>query len=105
RGAIVTCRRLLDRWGDSVSEIGAFTGWGGLVYAFGHLGTLWRDPTLLAEAEQMVARLPALIDKDEALDAVGGAAGCIGALLTLYRVTSSTASLAAAIHCAERLVE
>jgi type 2 lantibiotic biosynthesis protein LanM len=105
RSATDTWRRILDRWGETVTEVGGFTGWGGMVYAFSHLGVLWHDPALLDEAERILDRLPALIDRDETLDVVGGAAGCIAGLATLYQVTRSEAALAAAVRCGERLVE
>jgi type 2 lantibiotic biosynthesis protein LanM len=103
--ATVTLRRLIERWGETVTEIGGFTGWGGMAYAFAHLGVLWQDRTLLDEAGRIVERLPALIDRDETLDIVGGAAGCIAGLGMLYRVTRSEAALAAAVRCGERLTE
>ena len=60
-------------------SVGAFTGWGGLIYVLSQLGALWSDADLVAEAERIVAILPRLIEKDTAFDIVDGAAGCIGA--------------------------
>jgi type 2 lantibiotic biosynthesis protein LanM len=90
---------------DRLTGVGAFNGWGGLLYAFAHLGCLWQDQELLAEAEAIVDRLPQLIAKDEWLDIIAGSAGCIGALLSLYHCRPSEKILAVARQCGERLLE
>jgi len=68
-----------------------------------HLGTLWNEPALLAEAEAIVEHLPALIERDDLLDITAGAAGGIASLLSLYRCVPSDRTLTAAIQCGERL--
>jgi type 2 lantibiotic biosynthesis protein LanM len=82
---------------------GAFCGWGGVIYTLTHLSSLWAKPALVDEAEKLVGLLPALIDQLEELDIIGGAAGCIGALLALYRAAPSDRTLAAAVRCGNRL--
>ncbi|HEV8487000.1 MAG TPA: type 2 lanthipeptide synthetase LanM family protein [Blastocatellia bacterium] len=84
--------------------IGAFGGLGGAIYSLSHFGTLWRDPSLLADAEGLVDHLVEIIPRDQGLDIIGGAAGCIAALLSLHRCTASEQSLSAAVACANRLV-
>jgi type 2 lantibiotic biosynthesis protein LanM len=84
--------------------IGAFDGWGGIIYAFTHLGELWDDAALLDEAEAIVAALPPLIAADTSYDIIGGAAGCIGALAVLYRRRPSDGTLQAAIACGDHLL-
>src|SRR5262249_21336787 len=84
---------------------GAFCGWGGLIYTLTHLSSLWAKPALLDDAEALVGLLPALIDQDQELDIIGGAAGCIGALLVLYRAAPSNRTLATAVQCGDRLRE
>jgi lantibiotic modifying enzyme len=66
---------------------------------------LWNQPVLLSEAEAYGQLLPPLIDGDETLDIIGGVAGCLGGLLTLYRLAPSDQTLALAIRCGERLIE
>ncbi|HEY2596669.1 MAG TPA: type 2 lanthipeptide synthetase LanM family protein, partial [Chloroflexota bacterium] len=84
-----------------ISTIGAFSGWGGLVYAYARLADLLEDPALLRAAESIVAdQLPSLVDSDDQLDVAGGAAGCIGALLAL----GSDEALALARRCGDRLL-
>jgi type 2 lantibiotic biosynthesis protein LanM len=101
---LTTLRRQVERGRSFITSIGGFTGWGGLIYTLTHLGTLWNEPALLAEAEAIVEHLPALIEQDELLDITAGAAGCIGSLLSLYRCVPSDRTLAAAIQCGERLI-
>ncbi len=85
-------------------SIGGFEGWGGIIYLLTHLGSLWQQPALLAEAEAIVAMLPDLIAGDEHLDIIGGAAGCIGALMCLYQQAPTTGTLAAAVQCGDHLL-
>ena len=100
-----TWRRQIENHLDSLSAIGGFSGRGGLIYALTHLGVLWQRPALLVEAEVLAQSLPDLIPKDEYLDIIGGAAGCIGALLTLYRQAPSDNVLKVAIQCGDYLLD
>ncbi|HEX4965389.1 MAG TPA: type 2 lanthipeptide synthetase LanM family protein [Thermoanaerobaculia bacterium] len=84
--------------------IGAFSGWGGILYAATHLGSLWQDPDLLATAERLAEKIPPRIASDEDLDVVGGAAGAILGLLALHRAAGSRRALAVAGLCGERLL-
>jgi type 2 lantibiotic biosynthesis protein LanM len=85
-------------------DLGAFSGLGGVIYLFTHLAVLWQNDALLEEAQALVARVRPLIDKDEELDVLGGAAGCLRALLGLHAVQPNAAVLDAARHCGERLL-
>jgi type 2 lantibiotic biosynthesis protein LanM len=124
RGAVKTLRNAIRQRPQGVPSVGAFGGWGGLIYTWTHLGKLWNDSELLAEAESFALRLPELIDKDENLDIIDGSAGCLLTLLGLERSLSRAESasalpiqsvenqrgessgqiLAAAVHCGERLI-
>ncbi|WP_414577939.1 type 2 lanthipeptide synthetase LanM family protein [Anabaena sp. CCY 9402-a] len=104
KSALNTILRQVDASQSDVKSIGMFDGWGGIIYTFSHLGTLWNQPTLLREAEKIVQRLPDLIAKDEQLDIISGAAGCIGGLIALYHCAPSDRTLAAAIQCGDRLI-
>ncbi|MBO3462201.1 type 2 lanthipeptide synthetase LanM family protein [Aetokthonos hydrillicola Thurmond2011] len=103
RAALNTLRHQIERNRSFITQIGAFNGWGGLIYTFTHLGQLWQQPELINEAEGFVDFLPTLIEQDEVLDIIGGVAGCIGCLLTLYRCKPSERTLNAAIKCGDRL--
>ncbi len=104
RSALKTLQARIDHSSGFIKTIGAFNGWGSLIYTFTHLGALWDDPTLLAAAEGFVDRLAPLIGEDSDLDIIGGAAGCLGALLSLQRVRPSANTLDAAIQCGEHLL-
>ena len=104
RRALATLRLRIDEPGQGSSSIGAFNGWGGTIYLLSHLGALWNDPELFSYALGLVDRLHDLIDKDDALDIVGGCAGCIGSLLALHRVAPSDKILAACLQCGDRLL-
>jgi prepilin-type N-terminal cleavage/methylation domain-containing protein/prepilin-type processing-associated H-X9-DG protein len=106
RAALQSLRRGLspDKRAKAVGGIGAFNGWGGIIYTFTHLGVLWGDRDLLAEAETLMDILPGLIAQDKAFDIIGGAAGCLGGLLCLQSVRPSNRVLAAAIQCGDHLL-
>src|SRR4051812_673569 len=104
RRALNTLRARLEDRGKHMHSIGAFDGWGGIIYLLSHLAALWQDPELISYAESIVDRLPGLINQDESLDVIGGCAGCIGALLTLEQISPSDKTLAAAIQCGDRLI-
>jgi type 2 lantibiotic biosynthesis protein LanM len=105
RAAIRGVHETAAAFRDHMTSVGGFDGWGGLLYAFTHLGHLWQDQELLAEAAAIADRLPSLIAKDEGLDIIGGSAGCIGALLSLYRYQPSRKILDTARQCGEHLLE
>ena len=86
------------------SNVGAFSGWGGLLYLFSHLGRLWGDPALFKQAEELMPTLHGLIEQDKQLDIIAGSAGCIAGLLSLYAVTPSPAILQTACCCGDRLL-
>jgi type 2 lantibiotic biosynthesis protein LanM len=102
--ACETILRRLEKNEASVKSIGAFSGWGGMIYALSHLGALWHETELLGKAEAIVATLRSLIEQDEHLDIITGAAGCIGALLSLNDQLPSKLTLDAALQCGERLI-
>lgn len=104
RAALATMRRQVERSQSFITAIGGFTGWGGLIYTLTHLSALWEEPTLLSDAETTVERLLPLIERDEQFDISGGAAGCIGSLISLYHNAHSKRALAAAVQCGDHLV-
>jgi type 2 lantibiotic biosynthesis protein LanM len=106
RGALATVRRRIEPSArkKGFKAIGGFVGWGGLLYMLTHLGVLWSEPDLLAEAEQLVEELPNRIEEDKSLDVIAGAAGCIGALLCLDLCRPSRRVLEIASQCGEHLL-
>ncbi len=104
RLALTTLQHQLETNRSAISQIGGFSGWGGIIYTLSHLGILWQQPELIAEAQWLISLLPPLIERDEQLDIVHGSAGCIGSLLALYRCAPTTQILDAAIGCGDRLL-
>ncbi|HSU83332.1 MAG TPA: type 2 lanthipeptide synthetase LanM, partial [Thermoanaerobaculia bacterium] len=85
-------------------SLGAFTGWGGVLYALAHLGALWEDRDLLAAAEPLIEPIASGIGGDDEIDVVGGAAGAIFGLLALHRASGSRRALDVAVRCGEHLL-
>jgi type 2 lantibiotic biosynthesis protein LanM len=85
-------------------SIGAFNGWGGLIYACTHLAQLLGRPELRDSATAMAADLVALVDEDSSHDVIGGAAGCIASLLVLHQSAPSDSILSAALRCGDKLI-
>ncbi len=104
RAALPTLIRLVQGPHPRVGSIGAFSGWGGIVHALVHWGSLWADTSLWAEAESVVERLPALIEQDDHFDLVTGAAGCLVGLANLYRTAPSERVRQTARLCGEHLL-
>lgn len=99
-------RRQLEGLENPLASVGAFDGWGGVLYLLGHLAALWQRPDLLAEARTHQARLPELIEGDEVYDVVGGCAGLIGALLAVDPADRpSPDRLDLAVACGEHLLD
>lgn len=104
RQALVTIRIQTGALREVMHAPGGYDGWGGMIYLYTHLGMLWNDTTLLAEAQEFAAILADCIEQDEALDVISGSAGAIAALLALYEVRADPALLATAIQCGEHLL-
>ena len=104
RAALNTVRFQLEKGRDFFKSIGGFNGWGGVIYTLSHLGMLWDEPALIAEAQDLVKLLPPLIEEDEGLTIILGTAGCLVSLLNLYRCSPSESTLATAIACGDRLI-
>jgi type 2 lantibiotic biosynthesis protein LanM len=104
RSAVANLRSQLERVRSHITVIGGYEGLGGVIYGLTHLGALWDEPELLAEAEKIVELIPGLVEKDETLDILSGSAGCIGSLTGLHRYAPSDRALAAAIQCGDHLI-
>jgi lantibiotic modifying enzyme len=102
--ACATMQRTVQHNRPYLTWVGGFAGWGGILYTLTHLGVLWRHPPLLDDAQAIVDLLPALIDQDDYLDVLSGAAGCLVPLLRLHAVRPSRHTLAAVLQCGDRLL-
>jgi lantibiotic modifying enzyme len=85
-------------------SIGAFTGWGGVIYALAHLGVLLESSDYIDRAETLVPLVEGLIDCDEALDIQAGSAGAIMGLAALQVVRASDRTVSVIRACASRLL-
>jgi len=106
RAAFETVRRKSDpgKRKQGFRQIGGFVGWGGILYVLTHLSALWREPELLAQAQELVEELQERIGKDQDLDIISGAAGCIGGLLCVHSCCPSARVLEVARQCGEHLL-
>jgi type 2 lantibiotic biosynthesis protein LanM len=109
--ALGTARRQLADGAAVLPLVGAFTGWGGMIYTLVHLAALWEDPHLLDAAEEMAAGpLAELIERDakegtnDRWDLMAGSAGAVASLLTLHAVRPADRTLGLAIRYGERLL-
>ena len=89
---------------NTFGGIGTFSGVGSYIYLLSHLGALWHEPELFEEAEELVKLLPTSIAIDKNFDVMGGSAGCIASLLSLFQVAPSDAIVTAAILCGDHLL-
>lgn len=103
-GALASVRFRLARPELPSRQVGAYSGWGGVIHLLTHLGVLWGRPELLDEAVALAHRLDGLIDEDDQLDVLGGAAGLAGVLAGLHRHRPDPGLLAIMRHCGEHLV-
>jgi type 2 lantibiotic biosynthesis protein LanM len=105
RAALAAFRRQARHDNRLARNIGGFSGWGGAIYALGHLSRLWNEPALIAEAEEIVGSLAPMIREDKQFDIISGSAGCILCLLGQDRLAPSGGALAAAKLCGDHLLE
>lgn len=102
--ALATTLAQAEPLASTFSYLGAFNGWGGLIYTLTHLGKLWQRPALWKKASEFAAVAAGHVERDEHFDIIGGAAGCIGAVATLYRCTADPQLLSLIKQCADHLV-
>ncbi len=104
QAALTNIRNLIAQKFSAGINIGAFGGWGGLIYLLTHLAVLWRQADLLVEADLLVQSLASKIDQDDVFDVLDGAAGSIGALSVLYQYKPSHALLTVMKKCGDHLL-
>ncbi|NEQ10658.1 MAG: type 2 lantipeptide synthetase LanM, partial [Moorea sp. SIO4E2] len=86
-------------------SIGGYTGIGSLVYAFTRISEFLDEPTWLEDASSAASLIsPNWITLDKNLDVLGGAAGAILSLLTLYQKNHDSTLLETAFCCGEHLL-
>jgi lantibiotic modifying enzyme len=86
------------------TSIGAFVGWGGLVYVAAHLFSLWREPVWLERAARWRSRIEEFLSCDRDFDLSTGTAGAILGLAALQAVERSASTRDVIRACAEHLL-
>ncbi|MGD9895316.1 MAG: type 2 lanthipeptide synthetase LanM, partial [Dehalococcoidia bacterium] len=108
-GALQPLRRDLREHADRlvrVIGIGGAAGCGSLIYGLLQIGRLLGEADLVGDARRAAAALTEeRIAQDRTLDLIGGAAGAILGLLTLYDVTGDATLLERAAVCGRHLLE
>ncbi len=106
RSALPALRhRITQKKRDPLSgAIGTFMGLGSFIYLLSHLGAIWNEAALHDEAEEIVKLLPGAIVREKNFDVIGGSAGCIASLLSLYQVAPSETTLTTAGLCGDHLL-
>ncbi len=99
-----THRRALAEGPEVLSQLGPFTGLGGVVFLALHLSRLWRRPDLLQVAAQAARWIEERLPEDEGVDVLSGSAGCIPVLLSLERATGEGCYLELAKRCGDRVL-
>lgn len=84
--------------------IGAYAGIGGIIFTLLRLARVWASEDLVEIAAVLVNRLEPLIHQDRACDLVYGSAGCLAALLELYKAAPSNVILELACLAGDRLL-
>lgn len=106
--AICSLRHSLKKEGDDQRLIQSglgMTGLGGVIYSLVKISQFLQEPALLEDAHQAAKLItPEVIAKDQKLDIVGGVAGGILGLLSLYQETGEMDILDTAIACGEQLL-
>ncbi|MEH1782277.1 MAG: type 2 lanthipeptide synthetase LanM family protein [Nostoc sp.] len=86
--------------------IGGAKGLGSIVYCLVKISQFIKDTTLLEDAERTANLIkPELIQSDREFHLMGGSAGTILGLITLYQVTKSSKVLEKAIICGQHLLK
>ena len=89
-----------------LTGIGGATGLGSIIYALVKVSQFLEDGTLLTDALRFASWItPELIAADRQLDILGGAAGTILGLLSLYEATDETKVVEKAIACGQHLLD
>jgi len=86
------------------ATIGAFTGVPSMLYTALHLAAVWGEPEVLAEQLRALREVKRRIRRDNDLDLMSGAAGCIAVMLRLHRRHPDSPALEIAQACGEHLL-
>lgn len=93
-----------QRWARLLG-IGGATGLGSIIFTLVKVSQFLNDEALLTDAKQFASLITSqLLESDQKLDVVAGAAGAILGLLSLYEVTENVRILEQARECGQHLL-
>lgn len=95
--------KLVEANRENIQSIGAFEGWGGILYTLSHLVRLWHDERLMTTCQNTLPQLTKLIEGDDLLDVIGGTAGLIAGLHSFRQLCDTPSTDAVLQRCGERL--
>lgn len=88
-----------------VYGLGGMTGLGSMIYSLGHIAELTKEPKYIEKALFLTTLIKDKhIEEDQKFDVIFGVAGCILALLSLYKKTPEASLLALAQKMGDHLV-
>ena len=88
-----------------LAGIGGTSGLGSLIYALVNISQFLDKTDLLVDAHSLAEFItPELIESDQDLDIIAGAAGALLSLLSLYRITHDATVLEKAVACGQHLL-
>jgi lantibiotic modifying enzyme len=104
RSAFLMLRDLLHDGEVSLVNVGAFSGMGGILAAFGGIRTEWYDLPVGRLADRVIARLGERVPEHRTCSLFGGLAGGVAGLLSYHAATGSAAALDTAVRGGDRLL-
>ena len=72
RAILTSIRQQIHLVKEKQPMLGGFSGWGGFIYLYAHLGVLWQDHSLLVEGEELSTFVYDYIKEDNNLDILSG---------------------------------
>jgi type 2 lantibiotic biosynthesis protein LanM len=105
KATLKTIKRQIPLAKSNITSIGAFNGWGGIIYTFSHIGSIWGKQDIISKALDILNFLPNLIKQDEYFDIINGLAGCVGSLISLYSCTRTKVIFSLLTQCGELLIK
>ncbi|MDX1416319.1 MAG: type 2 lanthipeptide synthetase LanM family protein [Candidatus Promineifilaceae bacterium] len=104
RRAVTAMQQHIELFAAELPGVGAFEGWGGILYVLTHLGALWQDESLLEQAEDLTEIIGRFVTDDEDYSISSGAAGAVVCLLALNACRPQSKALDTAAACGDHLL-
>lgn len=101
---LATLEEDLRRSGRYWKALGAYMGWGGVLYTYLHLADLWQDEQLLKKAISLLPTIRILLEHDTAYDLIFGSAGCVPSLLHLWHTHKNQEAFDLAVAAGDRIL-